>query len=221
MQRASPPAAYDAHDVKHLLVQFDSQRLRHQNAEWKGTRYVVVFFNKDVNYRDAPVDRRTVRLKRQAQTPRPLCTLSVRDTALAREARAALVRTLDATHFPEDRTTSTRPHSKYGDQRGTFLSFGVSQSRKPRATRRAQGLLTRKSANQNNRKYAEVYAALGRYMDAFAPGVFGTTSASKYQTCIVAKDSRCEWHCDSGNIGPGAITGLGAYTGGALLVERE
>ena len=219
VQRGSTPRAYDAYDIRHRLLQFDSQRLLHKNAPWQGTRYAIVFFNKDVNYRDDPRDKRSVKLQRAP--PQPLTHLPTRRTPDVRAARHRLVTLLDRTRFPEDRTAAARPHSKYGDKRGTFLSFGVSQSRKPRATRRAQGLYTRRAMNRNNTLYGEVYKALLAYMEAFAPQTFGTHAKAKYQTCIVAKDSQCEWHRDTGNIGNGAITGLGAYTEGALWVERE
>ena len=72
VQRGSTPRAYDAHDIRHRLLQFDSQRLLHKNAPWEGTRYAIVFFNKDVNYRDDPRDKRSVKLQRAP--PQPLDT---------------------------------------------------------------------------------------------------------------------------------------------------
>jgi len=53
------------------------------------------------------------------------------------------------------------------------------------------------------------------------PNLFGTTSSHQFQSCIVAKNSQCEWHTDKYNIGHACFTALGDYTGGELLVEES
>ena len=202
--------SHQSYDVRHRLVRFDSQRLQHKNAPHTGTRYAIVMFNKDLNYAGSTEDARSNRIKAE-----PPVRLSVVPTFPADQA--AFLEVLDATRFPQDRSTSGKPHSKYGETRGTFLSFGETQSRKSRADRHFQGLDTRRSDSQNNTKYATLYQAFLTYMEVFAPGEFGGT----YTSCIIAKNSKCEWHCDTGNIGHASITALGPYEGGELLVESE
>ena len=107
-------------------------------------------------------------------------------------------------------------HPKYSSQ-AHLLSFGVSQSRKSRRVREAQGMPTRETENTHNHRYPELYTALCAYMDALAPGTFG--SASTYHTCIVSKNSQCQWHLDKSNIGYAALTALGDFEeGGELLI---
>lgn len=208
---AAPSAAASTSvDVRHRLVRFDSQRLQHKNAPHTGTRYAIVLFNKDLNYAGSTEDARSNRIKAD-----PPVHLSVVPTYPADQA--AFLEVLDATRFPQDRSTAGKPHSKYGETRGTFLSFGDTQSRKSRTARLEMGLTTRRSDNQNNTKYATLYQAFRTYMEVFAPGVFGGV----YTSCIIAKNSQCEWHCDTGNIGHASITALGPYKGGKLLVESD
>ena len=106
---------------------------------------------------------------------------------------------------------------KLGDQTAHRLSFGVSQSRKLRTACAAQGVYTRETENAHNRQYAALYRALCAYLDALAPGVFGQTAI--YHACIISKNSQCVWHTDKSNIGHAALTALGAFKGGELLVE--
>ena len=102
---------------------------------------------------------------------------------------------------------STVNHPKY-ETTAHLLGFGVSQSRKSRREREAQGIGTRVATNANNTKYAELYACLCTYLDALPPGIFGPTAT--YHAAIVSKNS---------NIGHAALTALGHHEeGGKLLV---
>lgn len=217
---STPPKEFERFDIREKLLQFDSQRLRHKNAPWKGDRYVLVFFNKDLNYADSDHHKRSVRIRNQPPQPhRWLPTLP--QTPDVESAKQRLLQVLSQTSFLQDRCSGLRIHPKYGNKRGTFISFGLTQSRKNRTKRRAQGLHTRKNANQNNAKYRQLFDALCVYVNAVSEDVFGVSDKCRFTSCIVAKNSQCEWHTDSGNIGPAALMTLGSFRGGELLVEKS
>jgi ketol-acid reductoisomerase len=63
--------------------------------------------------------------------------LAVRQSEEAIEKRAQLLKVLDQTKFTEDRSSGQRVHKKYGAERGRFVSFGLTQSRKGQASENA------------------------------------------------------------------------------------
>ena len=69
----------------------------------------------------------------------------------------------------------------------------------------------------NNVKYGKVYESFCRYMSVFSPGVFG--EYSMYASCIISRNSQCNWHTDTKNIGNAALSTLGEFTGGYLLIQ--
>jgi hypothetical protein len=229
---STDPERYLTYDIKNKLLVFESQQLLHKNAPCTaggGDRYVCVFFNKDLDYasnKTQPQQRHCMRSHRiLQQPPQRIAFLGgathptpARLRSIASKRRA-LWEVLHVTRFPEDRTSGLKPSSKYGANRGTFISFGVTQSRKNRAARQRQGLYTRKNLNQNNTKQARLFRALAEYVNAIVPNLFGTDDHFAYHGCIVAKNSQCEWHHDAGNIGPAVITALGSFRGGKLHVE--
>ena len=81
--------------------------------------------------------------------------------------------------------------------------------------------MTRQDENANNGSHLRLYGDLLDYMAWFAPNVFSEDPESMFNSCIIAKDSQCVWHKDTNNIGPAALTTLGNFTGGELLVEKE
>lgn len=240
-----PPQHTKSFDIHNRILQFDSQHVLHKNDTWKGDRYVCVFFNKEMNYKHSTRCKRSVRLRRippsntftwltppypneepdqQCETIKEKAMQHISGNTVGRPSsishlRKHLLQVLQKTHFPEDRTSVFKPHSKYGDTRGTFISLGVTQSRKPRTLRKSRGLYTRKTHSPNNIKYRLLFQAVSEYVNAMHPHLFGTADHNKFHACIIAKNSRCEWHRDAGNVGPCAITGLGLYEGGDLLVE--
>jgi hypothetical protein len=214
-QEPPPPPAYDTHDIKHTLLEFESSELLHRNDPWEGERYVIVFFNKDVNYKGEYTDERSMRLQRQPLQPTRL--LDVQQGQEVQVQRDALLHELERTTFSPDRVNSGKAHSKYGENTALNISLGNTLSR-------SKGVggqrVNKRSEGKNNTKYKDLYAKFREYMGAFAPGVF-TGEDAKYDMCIIAKDSQCVWHKDTNNIGPAALTALGDFTGGELLVEKE
>jgi hypothetical protein len=223
---AHPPQKHNSYDIRNKLLLFESQELLHKNASWRGDRYAIVFFNKDLNYvttRKSKQCQRSIRLLKQNKK-KPVTWLKPKRknvTAMKRieQKRDLLFSILKQTRFLEDRTSGLKPSSKYGNHRGTFISFGVSKTRKNRKVREEQGLYTRKNTNQNNTKYKAMYIALKDYVNTMIPHFFGTDDSNAFHMCIVAKNSQCEWHHDAGNVGPAVITTIGDFEGGHLLVE--
>jgi hypothetical protein len=213
------PSAHERWPIKDRLLRFDSQRQLHKNARWHGVRYVIVFFNKNMNYAGQDIDERSTKLA--ALGPQKMKFLAVRQSEEAIEKRAQLLKVLDQTKFTEDRSSGQRVHKKYGAERGRFVSFGLTQSRKGQAKRKEDGKLTRQDENANNGAHLHLYGDLLDYMAWFAPNVFSEDPESMFNSCIIAKDSQCVWHKDTNNIGPAALTTLGDFTGGELLVEKE
>ena len=220
------PTKYTPYNIKNKFLLFESGQLLHKNAPWKGNRYAIVFFNKDLSYvnsRQSKKCQRSLRLLKQKRK-QPITWIVPKQRVSAevlKRKRAHLLRLLDSTKFIEDRTSGLKPSSKYGNNRGEFFSFGVTKTRKNRQKRAEQGFYTRKNTNQNNTKYNDIYEALCDYVNSVVPRLFGTNDSNKFHMCIVAKNSQCEWHHDAGNVGPAVITALGTFTGGALLVEEE
>lgn len=208
---------YRTYDIRNRLLQFDSGRILHKNASWVGTRYVCVFYNKDLNYKGSTLCERSTRLSQQHPTPTQWVATAP-NTETLQYVRREFEREMDRTIFPEERVRGTSSSTKYGRRRGTFISFGVTQSRGNRKSRGTRGLHTRKQTNDNNRKYAALYTALCRYTDLLKPGLFGTDDDSKYHACILAKNSQCEWHMDADNLGGCAMMGMGKYGGGELMM---
>lgn len=207
-------------DIRNRLLQFESQHVLHKNDKWSGDRYVCVFFNKEMNYKNCTKCKRSARLRKLPPDPDVFTWLtSPNHTNEQNALRKTFLDILHKTHFPEDRTSVKKPHSKYGKTRGRFLSFGVTQSRKPRTLRKMKGMYTRKNYSPNNNTYHQLFQALSNYVTALYPKMFGTADSNKYHACIVAKNSNCEWHRDAGNLGPCAIISIGDFTGGKLLVE--
>ena len=210
---------YRAYDIRHRLVQADTKRLLHRNAPHRdGDRYVVVLFNKDLNYKGTARCARSTAIRAAPPIDVPRFA-NTREGDAVERARAALMGVLRRTRLPVDRCGDQAVnHPKYSGQ-AHLLSFGISQSRKSRRERAAQGVYTRVTVNANNRKYAALYDALCAYLDALAPGVFGPTAI--YHACIISKNSQCKWHRDKSNIGHAALTALGDYQGGALLIDTH
>ena len=195
---------YRAYDIRHRLVQADTKRLLHRNAPHRdGDRYVVVLFNKDLNYKGTARCARSTAIRTAPPIAVPRFT-NTREGDAVERARAVLMGVLRRTRLPVDRCGDQAVnHPKYSGQ-AHLLSFGISQSRKSRRERAAQGVYTRVTVNANNRKYAALYDALCAYLDALAPGVFGPTAI--YHACIISKNSQCKWHRDKSNIGHAALT---------------
>jgi hypothetical protein len=213
------PKAHERFDIKDKLLRFDSQRLLHKNSKSEGTRYVISLFNRGMNYSGQDIDERSTKLAQLG--PQAIKYLVVRQTDEVLQKRAKLIKRLEQTTFPEGRCSGRHVHSKYGSERGRFVSFGLTQSRKSQSTREEDGLVTRQDENTNNSTHLHLYGELLDYMAWFAPGVFSEEADSMFNSCIIAKNSKCMWHLDKNNVGPAALTALGDFTGGELLVEKE
>jgi hypothetical protein len=204
------------------MVRADTTELLHKNEPHKGgDRYVIVCYNKDLNYSGSNFHLRSAAIK--AQAPDATGYTQVFDTDEVRAARAKLISILAHTKLPKDRCTNlkgnsvVKPHSKYGANTAQFVSFGVTASRKSQTARAALGLYTRESQNANNERYPQLYAAFCEYMGVFAPGRFGDEAT--YHACIISLNSQCEWHLDKHNIGHASLSALGDFQGGHLLIE--
>ena len=175
------PVKHTTHDIRDKLLLFESQDMMHKNARWSGgDRYAIVFFNKDMDYsmnkrvskRKSP---RSLRILNQPKQPTQWLHTQPTTSPDVVQAKKHLLQVLTSIDFPEDRTSGLTPSSKYGKNRGTFISLGVTQSRKNRLKRAEQGLYTRKNVNQNNAKYKELYSALSTYVNTLIPMFFGTS----------------------------------------------
>ncbi len=206
-----------AYGIRHRVVRADTASWLHKNAPHTGTRYVIVLYNKDLNYKGSTECARSVAVRGAAALERPeyLKTREGEDVARARDN---LLTVLERSTLPLDRCgNGAALHEKYASNPARLLSFGVSASRQSRAKRAARGLLTRATPNLNNVRYPAVYRALCAYLDALAPGLFAPDG--EYHACIVAKDAQCVWHRDKRNIGHAALTALGMFEGGVLLIQ--
>ena len=207
-------------DIRNKIIQAETSTLLHKNAPHKGDRYCIVLYNKNLSYVSGDECKRSTTIKKQE----PITThyLPVFDTLPVREYRKELLHVLSSTKFPKDRCSAlskTVTHSKYGNNDAHFISLGITASRKNREERAEQGLLTRKSTNMNNFKYPKLYYAFHQYINELHPNLFGEDAM--YHACIIAKNSQCEWHTDKYNIGHAALTCVGDYEGGELLVEER
>lgn len=201
---------HQAYDIRNTLLRAETKHLLHKNAPHTGNRYVVVLYNKDLNYTGESLCTRScgIRDAPMVQT----AFLPTADNETVEALRTSLLKELEKTKFAQDRCTQNKPHKKYGTNYGYFLSFGITATRKARGDR-----ATRKAHNMNNTKHTELYAKFFAYINTLHPGIFGEDGI--YHGCIIAKNSMCEWHRDETNIGHATLTALGNYTGGELLLE--
>ena len=149
---------YRTYDIRHRLLQADTKRLLHRNAPHRdGDRYVIVLFNKDLNYKGTSVCARSTAIRAVPPMDEPRYVQTREGDDVAR-TRAALMDVLRRTRLPADRCGDQAVnHPKYGDQTAHLLSFGVSQSRKSRTARASQGVYTRETENAHNRQYAALW----------------------------------------------------------------
>ena len=213
---------YQSYDIHNKIIQANTCNLLHKNApHYKGDRYCIVLFNKNLTYVNASICcERSEKIKQQE--PKYTKYLPVFDTQATQEYRKTLLEVLEKTNFPTDRcsaTSKTPAHSKYGINTAHFVSLGITASRKSQKERAQDGIFTRKSVNINNIKYPKLYFAFHNYINQLHPNIFGDNG--KYHACIIAKNSQCEWHKDKGNIGHAALTCIGEYEGGDLLVQDQ
>ena len=167
---------YCAYDIRHRLVQAN-KRLLHRNAPHRdGDRYVIVLFNKDLNYKETGRCARSTAIRTAPPPDEPQYASTCEGDAVER-ARAALMDVLRRTRLPADRCGDQAVnHPKYlGSQ---VRRFGITQSRKSRRERAAQGVYTRVAVNANNTKHEALYDAMCAYLDASAPGMFGPTAGT-------------------------------------------
>ena len=210
-----------SYDIHNRMIRANTTQLLHKNAPHTGDRYVIVCFNKNLNYSKSNFHLRSANIMNQ-----PTCETGYTatfDTPEVTHARDKLLVLLDNTKFPKDRCTNlknsvVKPHSKYLGN-AEFVSFGVTASRKSQIKRAMLGMYTRESSNYNNTKFAQLYMAFQHYMDVFAPGKFGIDGV--YHAAIISKNSQCEWHVDKGNIGHASLSALGSFEGGELMVQNS
>ncbi len=211
---------HHSYDIRHKILLAETSTLHHKNAPHIGDRYCIVLYNKNLSYKNYGDDCKRSKSIRE-QEPRHTHYLPVFDTLSIQSYRSELLDVLKATKFPKDRCSAsakTPAHSKYGTNLAQFVSLGITASRKSKASRGEQGLLTRKSVNMNNVKYPKLYYAFCQYINELHPNIFGENAM--YHACIIAKNSQCEWHVDKHNIGHASLTCVGDYTGGELLLEE-
>ena len=212
---------YSKYDIRNKLLRAETSTLRHKNAlHTEGDRYVIVLYNKNLNYAGTQTCTRSCAIK--AQSPVQTSYLLSKDSLLVDQYRKELLSLLSETKFPKERSSAmsnTISHSKYGSNEAHVISFGISASRKSRQVRAEAGITTRKAVNTNNTKYLRLYQTLYAYLEAMHPTLFGFRADHKYHACIVAKNSQCEWHMDKHNIGHACFTALGDYTGGEVMIE--
>jgi hypothetical protein len=214
------PDKYNSHDIRHRLIRADTHKLLHKNNPHDGgSRYCIVLFNKDLNYVNSTPCTRSCEIMSQPDIDTHY--IDTIDNPEVDAARAELLAILERTTLPLDACTirkGIRSHTKY-ETCGYFISLGVTASRKSREERAQRGVLTRKAYNMNNTKFSKVYDAFCRYMSLFAPGVFG--EYGMYASCIISRDSQCNWHTDKGNVGNAALSTLGTFSGGELLIQAK
>ncbi len=212
---------YSKYDIRNKLLRAETSTLRHKNAlHTEGDRYVIVLYNKNLNYAGTQTCTRSCAIK--AQSPVQTSYLLSKDSLLVDQYRKELLSLLSETKFPKERSSAmsnTISHSKYGSNEAHVISFGISASRKSRQVRAEAGITTRKAVNTNNTKYLRLYQTLYAYLEELHPTLFGFRADHKYHACIVAKNSQCEWHTDKHNIGHACFTALGDYKGGEVMIE--
>jgi len=211
---------FNSYDIKNKLLQAETSVLRHKNDTHSGDRYCIVLYNKNMNYKNSTCCTRSIAIQDHPYINTNY--MKVSDNKSVDTLRGELLDILDNTTFHKDRCTvsdSNAGHSKYGKNTGQFLSFGMTASRKSRETRADMGLYTRQSENMNNSKYSKLYTIFCEYINGLHPNIFG--SESIYSSCIIAKNSQCQWHIDKFNIGTACLSCVGNYTGGNLLLEHR
>ncbi len=206
------PTRYTAYDIRHNILQADTHRLLHMNAPHVGNRYCIVLYNKNLNYVGTTLCERSNEIMKQL--PVETHYLQTVENEEIDCIRKEFVKVLGRTRFLQDRTTVSKPHSKYGNNYGYFISFGISATRKNRV-----GRSTRKAVNANNVRYKTLYKQFVKYVNTLHPGIFGENGM--YHACIIAKNSMCQWHRDSTNIGHASLTAVGDFVDGALLIEDD
>jgi len=202
------------YNIKNRLIQADTHVLQHRGTTWTGTRYCVVLFNKDLNYKGESVCKRSERIK--AKPRQPIQYIPTIETAQVSASRSLLLEQLEKTRFIPDRCSTQnepRPHTKYGMNPAHILSFGITATRKKRENRK-----TRETENMNNKKYPLLYQLFTQYINAQCPGIFGKNGT--YHACIISKNSQCEPHVDKHNIGPAVLQTLGNnFEGGHFEIQ--
>ncbi len=201
---------YSAYDIHNCVIQAETSVLKHKNAPHLGDRYCIVLYNKNLNYVGSQACTRSNNILNSPKVATHF--LPVQDNDTVHTNRLNFVHQLKKTRFLQDRGTVGKPHSKYGDNYGYFISFGITATRKRRADR-----VTRKADNANNAKYSLLYQLFQQYINTLHPNIFGENGM--YHACIIAKNSMCEWHTDTHNIGHAALTCVGDYVDGAFLIE--
>lgn len=212
---------YNSYDIHNRMVRANTTQLLHKNAPHIGDRYVIVCFNKNLNYSGSEFHLRSCAIRKTPMVHTGYTATF--DTPEVTHARNELLALLGNTKFPKDRCTNlknsvVKPHSKYLGN-AEFVSFGVTASRKSKIKRALLGKYTRESSNYNNTKFAPLYQAFQKYMDVFAPGKLGVDGV--YHAAIISKNSQCEFHVDTGNIGHASLSALGSFEGGELLVQTS
>ena len=124
---------YPIYSIRHRLVQADTKRLLHRNAPHRdGDRYVIVLFNKDLNYKGTGRCARSTAIRTAPPLDEPQYASTFEGDAVER-ARAALMGVLRRTRLPADRCGDQAVnHPKYDASTAHLVSFGNSQSRKSR-----------------------------------------------------------------------------------------
>jgi hypothetical protein len=217
---------HTSHDIKHKLLRFDSQRVQHKNAPHEGNRFVLVFYNTDINYKTKSPewlkdrgDQRSLRLHREYHD-REAEELPTKNADAERDALLQVLSTKKYKSLSKDNSTDGG-NRKYDDNGGRFISFGVTASRELQKEREAKGIFSKFEKNKNNHIYFLLYKAVRDYINALAPvdNFFGMEHDSLYHACIISKNSQCVWHVDKNNLGDAVLTTLGDFTGGELLIE--
>lgn len=218
---------HNSFDIKHKMLRFDSQRVKHKNAPHTGDRFVIVCFNTDLNYKTETEewwkdrgDQRSLRLK-QEYCDRKEEYLPLRNADAEREVLLHLLKQSRYKTLLKDNSTEGS-NSKYDENGGRFMSFGVTASRELQQERMARGVFSKFEKNKNNQIYAVLYKAVREYLNALAPvdNFFGVSENAMYHSCIIAKNSQCVWHTDRLNLGGAVLTTVGDFTGGELLLAE-
>ena len=207
-----PHTIYNLH---HQLIQFATYRTKYKDAPYKGTRYRLKF-SQPARLKLAP-PRPTLKLSSKTKSNEVLMftLLPVQTSPTVTAARKAFLRALVATPFPCISTRSSRTRS-----RRTYCHRTCSRRTTTTTTTQPTTLTINHLSTPDNHPNHNLYQALIRYMDAFAPGVFGISDEYVYNSCSINKCVQCNWKSEKMD-GNTAFTAVGTYTGGALLVEHE
>lgn len=190
-------------DLNGRFVRFDGKRLLHRNDAHEGDRYVIVLYNPDFSYHDTFMRLAHDRTETIRHKPIPPPHVVAESTE-----QAPLLAALQAERRWVSR--SSRAHLKYGANDSHTLTFGL------RRSRRAFDGGDKAEPCTANKTHATLLAALGTYLR----GALGDV-ADEYAAWFVARNSACQWHLDSNNVGDSIITTVGNYTGGELLIQPQ